>query len=75
MRLCKHYSNHIFGLFQVFIETLAADDKYYLCYIWNLQVQYQMQLSEKLKTFPQFFAPFSKSSSEKKANVLSFQNV
>ena len=48
----------IFELLQVFIETLTADHRYSLCYIWNLQVLHQMQLSKKLKTFPQFFFPF-----------------
>ena len=53
----------IFELLRVFIETLTAYHKYSLCYIWNLQVLHQMQLSKKLKTFPQFFFPFLKSSS------------
>ena len=53
----------IFELLRVFIETLTADHRYSLCYIWNLQVLHQMQLSKKLKTFPQFFFPFLKSSS------------
>ena len=53
----------IFELSRVFIETLTADHRYSLCYIWNLQVLHQMQLSKKLKTFPQFFFPFLKSSS------------
>ena len=53
----------IFELLRVFIETLTADHRYSLCYIWNLQVLHQMQLSKKLKTFPEFFFPFLKSSS------------
>ena len=66
----------IFELLRVFIETLTADHRYSLCYIWNLQVLHQMQLSKKLKAFPQFFFPFLKSSSnfehfEKKDDILS----
>ena len=53
----------IFELLRVFIETLTAYHKYSLCYIWNLQVLHQMQLSKKLKTFPEFFFPFLKSPS------------
>ena len=53
----------IFELLRVFIKTLTADHKYSLCYIWNLQVLWQMQLSKKLKPFSQFFSPFLKSSS------------
>ena len=53
----------IFELLRVFIETLTADHRYSLCYIWNLQVLHQMQWSNKLKTFPIFFFPFLKSSS------------
>ena len=53
----------IFELLRVFIKTLTAAHKYSLCYIWNLQVPYQMQLSKKLKTFSRFFFPFLKSSS------------
>ena len=53
----------IFELLRVFIETLTADHRYSLCYIWNLQVLHQMQLSKKLKTFTQFFCPFLKSPS------------
>ena len=48
----------IFELLRVFIETLTADHRYSLCYIWNLQVLHQMQLSKKLKKFSQFFAHF-----------------
>ena len=41
----------IFELLQVFIKTLTADHKDSVCYLWNLQLLYQMQLSKKLKTF------------------------
>ena len=50
----------IFELLRVFIQTLTADHKYSLCYIWNQQVLYQMQLYEKLKIFSRFFISFSK---------------
>ena len=53
----------IFELLRAFIETLTADHRYCLCYIWNLKVLHQMQLSKKLKTFYEFFCPFLKSSS------------
>ena len=42
---------------------MTADQKYFLCYIWNLQVLYQTQLSKKLKTLSEFISPFLKSSS------------
>ena len=54
----------IFELLRVFIETLTADHRYSLSYIWNLQVLHQMQLSKNLKTFSHFFCPFLKSSSK-----------
>ena len=50
----------IFELLRVFIQTLTADHKYSLCYIWNQQVLYQMQLYEKLKIFSRFFISFLK---------------
>ena len=53
----------IFELLRVFIETLTADHRYSLCYIWNLKVLHQMQLSKKLITFSGFFCPFLKFSS------------
>ena len=56
----------IFELLRVFIETLTADHRYSLCYIWNLQVLHQIQWSKKRTTFPQFFFPFLKSSSHSK---------
>ena len=56
----------IFELLRVFIKTLIADDKYSLCYIWNLQVLYQKQLFKKLKISYHSFSPFYKSSSNLK---------
>ena len=41
----------------VFLNTLAADGKYRGQYCENLQLPIQMQLSEKRKTFYQFFVP------------------
>ena len=48
---------------QGFIKTLPADHKCFLCYILELKVLYQMELSKTLKTYFQFFSPFLKSSS------------
>ena len=53
----------IFELLRVFIETLTPDHGYSLCYIWNLQVLYQMQLSKEPKASQEFFCPFLISSS------------
>ena len=41
----------------VFVKTLTADGKYPVQYCENLQLPIQMQLSEKRKTFYQFFVP------------------
>ena len=51
--LCK-----ILGLF---VNTLSEDDKYCLLYKDNLLQPIQIQLSQKQKTFSQFFSPFLKS--------------
>ena len=51
--LCK-----ILGLF---VNTLPDDDKYSLLYRDNLTQQIQILLSQKRKTFSQFFSAFSKS--------------
>ena len=64
----------IFELLRVFLKTLTADHKYSLCYIWNLQLLHQMQLSKKIKFISQFFSIFLKASSifehfEKKDNI------
>ena len=45
----------IFELLRVFIQTLTSDQKYSLCYIWNLQALHQMQLSKKLKAISEFY--------------------
>ena len=43
------------------LKTLAADKKYPLLKRDNLAIPIQMQLSQKDKTFSQFFAEFLKS--------------
>ena len=48
---CKTSLLLIFELLRVFVKILTADHKYSLCYIWNLQVLSQMQLSKKVKIF------------------------
>ena len=42
----------------MFVNTLTADGKYRGQYCENLQLPIQMQLSEKRKTFSQFFFHF-----------------
>ena len=42
------------------IHTLAADEKYLFLHRNNLTIPIQMQLSQKQKTFSQFFAAFFK---------------
>ena len=51
--LCK-----ILGLF---VNTLSEDDKYCLLYNDNLLQPIQILLSQKQKTFSEFFPPFLKS--------------
>ena len=48
---CKTSLLLIFELLRVFVKILTADHKYSLCYIWNLNVLSQMQLSKKVKIF------------------------
>ena len=45
----------------MFVNTLTADDKYFLLNRENLTSQIRMQLSQKQEAFPQFFLAFSKS--------------
>ena len=47
----------------VFGNTLTPDDKYLFDDCENLQLLIQMQLSEKRKTFSEFFVPFLESTS------------
>ena len=53
LELCK-----ILGLF---VNTLTDDDKYCLLYTDNLTQPIQIRLSQKQKTFCQFFFAFLKS--------------
>ena len=46
---------------RLFVNTLTADDKHYLLNRDILVQRIQMQLSQKQKTFVQFFFAFSKS--------------
>ena len=50
-------------ILEVFVNTLTADDKYPVQDCENLQLLIQMQLSEKRKTFSEFFVPFLDSTS------------
>ena len=45
----------------LFLNTLAADEMYPLLKRDNLTIPIQMQLSQKQKTFSEFFAAFLKS--------------
>ena len=48
----------LFKILRVFVNTLIADGKYPVQDCENLQLPIQMQLSEKRKTFSEFFVPF-----------------
>ena len=43
------------------VNTLAADEKYLVLYRENLTIPIQMELSQRQKTFSEFFASFFKS--------------
>ena len=45
----------------MFVNTLTADDKYFLLNRDNLTPAIRMQLSQKQKAFSDFFLTFSKS--------------
>ena len=45
----------------IFVNTLTADGKYPVPGSENFQLPIQMQLSEKQKTFSEFFVPFLES--------------
>ena len=53
----------IYEIFVLFVNTLTAKNKYFLCNSGNLQELVQMQLSKKQYTFSEFFAPILKSMS------------
>ena len=46
---------------RLFVNILTVDDKHYLLNRDNLTQPIQMQLSQKQKTFPEFFFEFLKS--------------
>ena len=48
-------------ILKLFVNTLSDDDKYSLLHRDNLTQRIQILLSQKQKTFSQFFAAFSKS--------------
>ena len=59
----------------LFLNTLTDDDKYSLLYNDNLLQPIQILLSQKQKTFSEFFSPFLKSTLnfehfEKKINLI-----
>ena len=51
----------LFKILRLFVNTLTDDDKYCLLYRDNLTQTIQILLSEKKKTFSQFFSAFLKS--------------
>ena len=51
----------IHKILRLFVNTLTVNDKDYLLNRDNLTQQIQMQLSEKQKTFSEFFLPVLKS--------------
>ena len=51
----------IYKIVRLFVNTLTADDKHYLLNRDNLTQPIQIQLSQKQKTFSEFFFAFSKS--------------
>ena len=51
----------LWKILQPFVNTLSEDDKYCLLYKDNLLQPLQILLSQKQKTFSQFFSAFSKS--------------
>ena len=55
-------------ILRLFVNTLTVDDKHYLLNRDNLTQPIQMQLSEKQKTFSEFFFAFFKS-------ILSFKHL
>ena len=51
----------LWKILRLFVNTLTADDKYCLLYRDNLTQPIQIRLSQKQKTFSQFFSAFLKS--------------
>ena len=52
----------IYKILRLFVNTLTADDKHHLLNRGNLAQPVQMQLSQKQKTFSEFFSGFYESS-------------
>ena len=48
----------LYKILRMFVNTLTDDDKYSLLYRDNLMQEIQILLSQKQKTFSQFFAHF-----------------
>ena len=59
---CKKFLLLIRKVLRLFVNTLSAVDKYSLANRDNLTQPIQMQLSQKEKTFSNFFSAFLKSS-------------
>ena len=62
----------------MFVNTLTADGRYPVQGLQNLTVPFQIQLSEKRKTFDQSFVPFLESTSKSKhfgKNLILIANV
>ena len=59
---CKKYMLVICKIWRLFPNTLSADGKYFLFNGCNLTTPIYMQLSQKQKTFSDFFSAFIKSS-------------
>ena len=62
-------------ILRLFVNTLSEDDMYCLLYKDNLLQPIQILLSQKQKTFSEFFSPFLKSTLnsehfEKKINLI-----
>ena len=56
--------NHFLVIYKIrklFVNTLSADDRHYVLNRHHLTPPIHMQLSQKLKVFPEFFFSFSKS--------------
>ena len=58
----------IHKILRLFVNTLTVNDEHYLLNRDNLKQQIQMQLSEKQKTFSEFFFAFLKS-------ILNFEHL
>ena len=51
----------MYQILRLFVNPLSAEDKHYLLNKNKLMLPIQMQLSQKQKTFSEFFFGFSKS--------------